>query len=114
MEKDKFTKIISENVSKIKKIGLTEAENKMLFSKIISNINFENISYSSGKEDEGFSIIKFFGSFHYFAPNSRLAYATFGIALLLVSTSSVSFAAEKSLPGDILYPIKIKITEPFI
>lgn len=36
----------------------------------------------------------------------------FVVFILLVAGSSISLAAESSLPGDILYPIKISVTEP--
>src|SRR3989344_2655757 len=35
-----------------------------------------------------------------------------GLLLMLLGTSAgVSFAAETALPGDLLYPVKIRITE---
>ncbi len=36
----------------------------------------------------------------------------FATALLLVMTGSLTVASETSLPGDVLYPVKISITEP--
>ncbi|MFH0873853.1 MAG: hypothetical protein V1846_03390 [Candidatus Komeilibacteria bacterium] len=45
-------------------------------------------------------------------PRLRWAYFSSGILILLVAVSaSVSYAAENSLPGDILYPIKISVNE---
>jgi hypothetical protein len=46
---------------------------------------------------------------HFFSVH-RYSYGTLAI-LIVLSTSSVSFAAEKALPGDILYPIKVNINE---
>lgn len=40
----------------------------------------------------------------------RRALAGF-VAVLLVGSTGVSFAAENTLPGDILYPVKIHVTE---
>jgi hypothetical protein len=37
---------------------------------------------------------------------------TLATILLMAMTGGVAFASEKALPGNILYPVKIKITEP--
>lgn len=36
----------------------------------------------------------------------------FSALFLIVATSGMAFASEKSLPGNILYPVKINVTEP--
>lgn len=38
-------------------------------------------------------------------------FAVAGLVLILLSTSTVSYAAERALPGDSLYPIKIHVNE---
>ncbi len=36
----------------------------------------------------------------------------FSALFLIVATSGMAFASERSLPGNILYPVKINVTEP--
>ncbi|KKU77422.1 MAG: RNA polymerase, sigma-24 subunit, ECF subfamily [Parcubacteria group bacterium GW2011_GWA2_47_64] len=43
---------------------------------------------------------------------NKLYALSFAIILLVSGGGSVVLAAERSVPGDILYPIKVKITEP--
>lgn len=43
-----------------------------------------------------------------------LRYSFVGLLVFLVSGTGVSFAAEGALPGDLLYPIKLNVTEPLI
>lgn len=38
--------------------------------------------------------------------------ATFVVFVLVATSSSIALAAENALPGDLLYPIKISVTEP--
>lgn len=37
-----------------------------------------------------------------------------GVMILLITGGSVSFAAENSLPGDVLYPVKVNLNENII
>lgn len=51
-------------------------------------------------------------SFTFLALSRRSVYA-FAMLLLLIGTSAgTSFASEKTLPGDLLYSVKLRITEP--
>lgn len=45
---------------------------------------------------------------------SRKSVAALLIAGILFSGAGVSFAAENALPGDVLYPIKVDVTEPLV
>jgi|CXWL01.1.fsa_nt_gi hypothetical protein len=47
-----------------------------------------------------------------FSSGSRLWYTSAAMLLVILVTGSTTYAAEGTLPGDILYPIKTKISEP--
>lgn len=46
-----------------------------------------------------------------FIPSFKPALAAFALALILMISGSVSLAAERALPGDMLYPIKVDVNE---
>ena len=47
----------------------------------------------------------------FFSQRSYMSIIALGVIVLLFAGTSVSFAAERSLPGDALYPIKIGVNE---
>lgn len=44
--------------------------------------------------------------------NRRLAYSLAGVLIFSLSGASAALAAEGAIPGDILYPLKVSLTEP--
>ena len=52
---------------------------------------------------------KLFGSFS--LPKLSFQYTVSGLVIAIMAAGGVSFAAESSLPGDTLFPFKIKINE---
>ncbi|TSC58861.1 MAG: Uncharacterized protein Greene041619_239 [Candidatus Peregrinibacteria bacterium Greene0416_19] len=51
-------------------------------------------------------ILEFLGSFH------RLPAYAFSFLLLVAAGGTVTYAAAQALPGDFLYPVKVKVMEP--
>lgn len=49
--------------------------------------------------------------FAIFKTHHRFAFAGVTLAIILLVMSGTAYAAEESLPGDLLYPIKINVTE---
>lgn len=47
-----------------------------------------------------------------FLASARFQYAVVVCLVVILSTSGVVFSAERALPGDVLYPVKTKVTEP--
>ncbi|MDB5189092.1 MAG: hypothetical protein JWL82_49 [Parcubacteria group bacterium] len=53
-----------------------------------------------------------FGTFFIALGSRRFSTYAMALAVLIVATSGVTFAAEGSVPGDSLYSIKVKVNEP--
>ena len=47
-----------------------------------------------------------------FTGYSRFSYAFAAVVIFLLSGTSVMYASERALPGDILYEVKVGVTEP--
>lgn len=61
-------------------------------------------------EEKPFNGVSFISSM--FGHSRRLLATTLALALLLVGGGASTFAAEKAVPGDVLYPVKVSINEP--
>lgn len=101
MKNSEFNKAISQ----IKNVTMTSEEKHLVLSRISERI------VSASKENVTVSwttrVWNIFNSTY-----SRPALA-FALVVVFVCTSgSVAFAAEGSLPGDFLYLLKVKVTEP--
>src|SRR5690606_26195579 len=48
-----------------------------------------------------------------FAFNLRAAYTgAFALLLIIATGAQATFASERALPGDVLYPVKVGVSEP--
>ncbi len=72
-----------------------------------SVIKNNQISHSSQK---AINFLKFNSLTKNFMSNFKLSYLA--IPVILIMGAGISFAAENSLPGDFLYPVKIHVNEP--
>jgi hypothetical protein len=53
--------------------------------------------------------------FSFFSFNVRRSFVMVSVLVLIFGVSGTAvFASEESLPGDLLYPVKVKITEPLV
>lgn len=102
MEKNKFNKGIKD----LKKLGLTSDEKKMLFIKIMKHVDDNPASFPSQK------VVPTWDIFQYMFSNSKFAYSIAILLIVLLTGTGTAFAAEKALPGDALYSIKVKVVEP--
>jgi hypothetical protein len=59
------------------------------------------------RSDRGGVFLAFVRSVHF-----RVMFASTLIAILIFVGAGVSFAAQSSLPGDVLYPVKVSVNEP--
>ena len=98
MEKSQIKKAVRQ----IKYIGMTANEKSAIMSRIIGShkLSFERVSW--------YRIIKppFF--------TRQTVGSIFAIVLLILMLAGggVAFASEDTLPGDLLYPVKITVIEP--
>lgn len=92
---------LKKGIRDIKDIKLSSSEKLNLFT------NFE--SYVKNHPVLDAPKVNIWSSFflHY-----KYSYAISALLLCIFVSASVTYAAESALPGDILYPIKIYITEP--
>lgn len=86
-----------KGIDDLKKINLKKEEKALLLQRVLARETSPN----------RFLSVAFFG--RDIVKNHVPVFAT---ALLLVMTGSLAVASETSLPGDVLYPVKINITEP--
>lgn len=89
-----MTNEIKKGIKEIKKISLTNEEK----SGILRNITLY-ADFHIPVQKSFFSI-------------QRLSFALASLLIIVLAGSSVAYAAEKSLPGDILYPVKVNVMEP--
>lgn len=83
-----------------KDIKMTDAERGQVFSVIQEYQRMKPIR-TPGLKDRGIPF------FNFFAQPVALA-----LVLMIFTTSGISYAAEGALPGELLYPVKTKVTEP--
>ncbi len=89
-----------DNIKKeIKEINLTPAEKQALFDRILSS---PTISPYAPVPSKWKFVYKSF------------SYAALVLFLLIISGGTVAYAALGSIPGDKLYAVKIKVTEPLL
>lgn len=99
-EKDTFNKIVNG----AKTVKLTEKERANLFVRVDSYVkkNPIQISKINSRND--------FNWFSYIFTNYNRA-VSFALVVFIVLGGSTSLAAQKTLPGNILYPVKVNINE---
>lgn len=99
MKRDKFEKLIAT----FKSQSLSRAEKDEMLKGIRYAIAEERLR----KDQKATSFFRF--SLHLFL-NKRMV-ATLSLLVLIFSTAGISRAAEQSLPGDFLYPVKTQVNE---
>ncbi|MDO8561425.1 MAG: DUF5667 domain-containing protein [bacterium] len=110
--KDEF---IREGIKGIKKIQLSPEEKGVVFSRILAYMNenpaAEVLPQRSRIADWFTRISGPFGAGGQIS-GLRLEYVMAGVLVVLVAGSGAVTAAEKALPGDVLYSVKIHVNEP--
>jgi predicted ribosome quality control (RQC) complex YloA/Tae2 family protein len=86
-----------KGINDLKEVNLKKEEKALLLQRVLARATSPN----------HFLSLTFFG--RNIMKNHVPVFVT---ALLLVMTGSLTVASETSLPGDVLYPVKISITEP--
>jgi hypothetical protein len=93
---------IKKEINQIRKISLTKGEK----SKMLHNLSLYADLHMP--IESPFSILSFLKT-----PLSReISFALASVIITILIGGSVAYASEKSLPGDLLYPVKTKIVEP--
>lgn len=85
---------LNKGIEQLRNIGLSSEEKKAMLSHL-----------SAYSESNPVPVISPF-----FSHTRKLVYAVVAVALIL--TGGTAAAAERALPGDLLYPIKIEVNEP--
>lgn len=98
MEEERFKK----GIESIKKITLTNSEKDQMLFILLNKIE-------ESPEQKPASLLYQFAGWHW----STIYYYGSSLALLIVIVgATTSFAAEKALPGDTLYHLKVGLNEP--
>jgi hypothetical protein len=90
--------IFKDGIQNIKDIQLTESEKSLMFSKISAHMTHTAPAPTS---------LNWFVFFH----KTSVVFAAF---IFIFSGAAVVVASEASLPGDLLYPIKVSVKEPIV
>ena len=85
----------------LKQVRLTTSEKDESFKKIVEHIGVSSVSTRKG----------YFTYLDFLKIQTPLQYAKAMVVLVLLVVGSVAYAAENSLPGDIVYPVKINVNE---
>ncbi|GEM_PF-3385347 len=102
MNKDRFEKLIAV----FKSQSLSKIEKEEMLKSIRYAIAADDLKKESSQKVSLFS--RFF-SLRIVA--NRRVFAAFSLMVLVLSSAGVSKAAEQSLPGDFLYPVKTQVNE---
>lgn len=111
-----------EKLKKLKNISLSGEEKALIHERLISHIenNPINLVKSDVRKDvegrlnnEG-SLLDGFSLVTSLLVNQLKNMSTLIIALILALSGGTSAVAEKALPGDALYPVKISLNEPIV
>ena len=97
---------LKQFISGADKISLTKEEKNSMRSALVNYIRL-NPATNQVFYRHGISTQPWFLTFF----NSRLAPVALSFLVLLSMGGGVSFAAEKSLPGNVLYPLKVHVLE---
>ncbi len=103
-------KTIEEQFKKLKSITLTQEEKQKTREVLLSFIQKNPVRVdlpSRHTLQEAYTWSSFLQKFNHI----RLHTMPLIIIIALLAGSGVSFAAEKTLPGDVLYPVKVNINE---
>lgn len=101
MNKDRLEKLIAV----FKSQSLSKDEKEQMLKSIRYAIAEDSLKESSQKA----SLFSRFFSLQIVA--NRRVFAAFSLMVLVLSSAGISKAAEQSLPGDFLYPVKIQVNE---
>ena len=107
MNQDKFKKAIRD----IKSVGMTAAEKGSMLSRILAagaGVPAPDKTYSMPI----MSPWRFYSFRSWMREHGTVSVSLAIIVIFGLSGGGVALAAEGSLPGDLLYPVKVNITEP--
>src|SRR3989344_6655324 len=93
---------IENGIDQIREVKMTADEKKKILEKVLG---------SSASSEQPVRSPYLIYSFFSKLPKKRLAYA-FSICLMVVMGGGSVFASKWSLPGNILYPLKVSVVEP--
>ena len=88
-----------DSMHEFKKVRMTEAERQAVFARVMNRVAHEPVSPLTR-------------SWYVFAGATWSSRITVAIAIVVLLSAGSAFAAEGSLPGDMLYPVKRYVTEP--
>jgi len=103
MNEHKFTKGIEE----IKKIGLTDAERSLIFSKIIDKTKSALINPMPAPRSKFSWVQKLFIGYRF---QPVMAFAL----IFILAGGGLVFGSTTALPGNPLYPFKVGVIEPLV
>lgn len=103
---------IQKGIESLKKIQMSSNEASMLRENLLNYVDktLEVETVDNVKTYNKMPILSQYFKFNSFKP--QFAFATFSILGLFIIGAGAVGAAKTSLPGDILYPLKVKVVEP--
>lgn len=107
---------IKEYLDKWKKVALSDSARRRIHENLLEYARFHGVEKGVRENEEGRSIkrvpqrAQIFNNFFKFNTRSMTALI---VTLALVIGGGTSYAAERAVPGDLLYPVKVEINEEF-
>jgi hypothetical protein len=95
-------KNIENLIKDIKKVSLTSAEKSSLSAKLNTYINEHAPSAKTLKSP-------YFSYFHF---SKTFSYTFASLLVLIIAGGSALSSSARALPGDFLYPVKVRVAEP--
>jgi hypothetical protein len=95
---------LKKGIENLQKTKLSEVDKQAMFVRLSTYVD-ENLPQ---KRMPAMPILSWFSMFHFRTPGKYVLASLFALVL----GTGIAYGAEGALPGDLLYPIKIHLSEP--
>ncbi|MDD2657805.1 MAG: DUF5667 domain-containing protein [Candidatus Pacebacteria bacterium] len=98
MKKNMEHNFLKKGIRALRRIRLSSLEKEAVLARLMEHVEKHPASVVS--------------PWKIYVSHFRFHYAVASLLVMVLAGGSVTFAAEGALPGDVLYPVKLNITEP--
>jgi hypothetical protein len=98
MMKKTMNDFLHKGIRELKRLALSPQEKEAVFARLVAHMEKRPARLVSPWQ---ISVSRF-----------RFQYAIASLLIMVLAGGTVTFAAEGALPGDLLYPVKLNVTEP--
>ncbi len=102
---------MKKGIKDIQNINLSDGEKNEIFEQLDLHMKNNPIEHDSEKAQILDRLSSFVMQYKQYVHRYKHSYGVIATIVILCITASTAYAAESSLPGDVLYPIKIYVNE---